>query len=423
MIFSDKQYTVAQQALEKLQTALLAVRAAGGDKQEWLRKIEADALESQISDIEVEIQEYEMLRDGQISFSERFSLADLPRILIQARIAQGMSQTELASALNMKPQQIQRYEATEYMGASLARLIEVSNLLGVRTTESFSTAEDDANGVYAWSGANTVAWDRFPGKEMIKRGWLSPGLGESTANAVRSYFDRVAGPQFASVLHRKKIRGENRPDEIALLAWQARILDIAQQRMAGAHLPVFEQDETWLPELRALTLSPDGPRKAVDLLWQHGIILAIEPHLPGSYLDGAAMLTADDKPVIGLTLRYDRLDNFWFVLFHELAHVFLHLFDSLHFDFFDEEGPVGDDHLEAEADAFALNALIADEDWARCLSRFALTDEAVKIDSERLGVHASIVAGRIRKERGDYTILTDLIGNGEVRARFMRGGP
>ena len=51
----------------------------------------------------------------------------------------------------------------------------------------------------------------------------------------------------------------------------------------------------------------------------------IARHLPGTYLDGAAMLSAFSQPVVALTLRYDRLDNFWFVLFHELAHVFLHL--------------------------------------------------------------------------------------------------
>ena len=70
--------------------------------------------------------EYDLLKSGQVSFSKTYALEELPRVLVQARIASGMSQTDLAEKLGMKPQQVQRYEATDYMGASLGRLIEIS---------------------------------------------------------------------------------------------------------------------------------------------------------------------------------------------------------------------------------------------------------------------------------------------------------
>ena len=117
------------------------------------------------------------------------------------------------------------------------------------------------------------------------------------------------------------------------------------------------------------------------------------------------MLDDEDRPVIGLTLRYDRLDNFWFVLFHELGHLFLHLFNGWCFDFFDEENASDTDSVEAEADKFALNALLPEKLWDQCLSRFALSEESVKIDADNLGIAPSIIAGRIRKELNDYTIL------------------
>ncbi|HIO99599.1 MAG TPA: ImmA/IrrE family metallo-endopeptidase, partial [Marinobacter salarius] len=107
--------------------------------------------------------------------------------------------------------------------------------------------------------------------------------------------------------------------------------------------------------------------------------------------------------------------NFWFVLMHELGHVFLHLFDSLNMDFFDEEDNAEDDDLEKEADQFALDRLINPDMWDLCLSRFSMTREAVLMDASNLGIHPSIVAGRIRKERNNYTILTDLVGQGAVR--------
>lgn len=130
------------------------------------------------------------------------------------------------------------------------------------------------------------------------------------------------------------------------------------------------------------------------------------------------MLDHAGRPVIGLTLRFDRLDNFWFVLLHELGHVFLHLMDGLRYDFFDEEDTSSDDKVEREADQFALDTLIPQEKWDECLSRFALSEEAVQIDAKTLGIDPSIIAGRIRKERNDYTILQGLIGQGQVASQF-----
>ena len=76
-------------------------------------------------------------------------------------------------------------------------------------------------------------------------------------------------------------------------------------------------------------MTDDGPRQARDYLNRAGIALIALPHLAHTYLDGAAFMVDGRNPVIALTLRYDRLDNFWFVLLHELAHLRLgHLTDE-----------------------------------------------------------------------------------------------
>ena len=93
-------------------------------------------VKSQISEMEADLAEYDFLKSGQVSFAETSSLSELPKVLVQARIAKGMSQTDLAEKLGMKPQQIQRYEATDYMSASLARLIEVAAVLEVKISKS-----------------------------------------------------------------------------------------------------------------------------------------------------------------------------------------------------------------------------------------------------------------------------------------------
>ena len=418
MIFSDRQHSVSKQQSAKLRDALDHA-LADERKHERLRKIEVKALKSQIAEIEREIADYELLKSGSFAFAESYSLADLPRTLIQARISQGLSQTDLAERLGMKPQQVQRYEATEYMSASLARLIEVADILKVRVSESFSVVPGPAKStLFAWSDATDVDWTRFPLQEMARRGWLQ---GNDLVEAARTYFLKEAGPQFATTLHRKKVRSGQAPNEFALLAWQARVLELARTEQEAGNVGEFDLDDTWLTELASLTRDEDGPQRARKLLLKNGVTLVVERHLSSTYLDGAAMLSPVGRPVVALTLRYDRLDNFWFVLFHELGHVFSHLYTSMRLDFFDEEDSTGSDGLEREADTFALERLIPETSWKQCLSRFALTEAAVRIDAEKLGIHPSIIAGRIRKERNDYLILNDLVGAGTVRSQLLEG--
>jgi HTH-type transcriptional regulator/antitoxin HigA len=418
MIYSEKQYSVSNDQLSKLRQAL-AVAQEHASNQPWLKQAEVDALKSQIADIEAELAEYGLLKSGQVSFSKTYALEELPRVLVQARIASGMSQTGLAEKLSMKPQQVQRYEATDYMGASLSRLIEVARTLGVKTSGSFEGSKQANSSVFVWGNADNVVWGQLPYREMMKRRWFDLPRGANPIEKVKEYFLHAAGPQFATALHRKKMHSGNMPNEYALLAWQARILERANAKIVTNQIGEFELDDRWLPELTRLTRKKDGPMRAQKLLAEKGIILVVEHHLPGTYLDGAAMLANSDTPVIGLTLRYDRLDNFWFVLMHELGHVFLHLSGGLRFDFFDEENTRDGDAIEVEADKFALNTLIPENLWDQCLSRFALSEEAVKLDAETIGITPSIIAGRIRKERGNYTILNDLVGSGQVRSQLQ----
>ena len=411
MIYSEEQYGISTDQLVKFKEALVAAtkQETEGD---WARSLEIDALKSQIAELEADLTHYDLLKSGEITVAKSHSLETLPSTLIQARIARGLSQSDLAEALDIEPQQVQRHEASEYIGASLDHLIKVANILNVHTAGLFETEAAHKGVVISWENADNVHWKEFPAREMVRRGWFDLPRGADLIEATKAYFLQAAGPHFASALHRKKIRGENLPRGYALLAWQTRVLERARARIEEWELPPFELDDRWLSDLVALTRRKDGPKRARKLLARKGIALVTEEHLQGTYLDGAAMLGHSGHPVIGLTLRYDRTDNFWFVLFHELGHVFLHLFGGIRYDFFDDDTSKAHDTIEGEADEFALNTLIPDNQWEQCLSRFALSEEAVRIDARNLNVDAGIIAGRIRRERGNYTILTDLIRSG-----------
>lgn len=419
MIHTDRQLNITREELEKLRAALVGHEAAGhAGEAEWLRQTHIDALRSQISEFETDIAEYELLRSGKIRVSEMASLQELPRALIRARIASGMSQSDLAERLNMKPQQIQRYESSNYMSASLARLIEVAGALGIRLTNSFGR-QDAASALVSWNGLDDVAWHLLPAKEMARRRWFDVPKGQSITDAARHYVVANAGSHLVSAFHRKKVRSGTSPDVYALLAWQARVFSVSSSMLEGGNFPEFKLNMTWLSEIVHFSCLDDGPARAKHALAERGIILVIEGHFENTYLDGAAMLGKDDVPIVALTLRHDRLDNFWFTLFHEIGHIFRHLAVGLRFDFFDEGDAALTDELEKEADEFALEILIPSSEWDQCLSRFVLTEEAVRIDASRLGVGPSIVAGRIRKERNDYTILTSLVGQGALRTQFV----
>ena len=116
-------------------------------------------------------------------------------------------------------------------------------------------------------------------------------------------------------------------------------------------------------ELVQLSTFEEGPLLARDFLRKQGIQFIVERHLPRTYLDGAVIMTDKINPVIGLTLRHDRIDNFWFTLIHELAHLSLHLEseNSIFYDDLDMEAE--DDPREREADDLAGEMLIPEEAW------------------------------------------------------------
>ena len=138
MIYSDKQLGVSTREMAKLNDALGSMQSEDS-RQEWVRKAEINALKSQIAELRADIKHYQVLKRGEITVAKSISLEELPSVLVQARIISGMSQSNLARALGTRPQQVQRYEAADYMGASLAKLIEVSRVLKVRVVGEFDS--------------------------------------------------------------------------------------------------------------------------------------------------------------------------------------------------------------------------------------------------------------------------------------------
>ena len=134
-----------------------------------------------------------------------------------------------------------------------------------------------------------------------------------------------------------------------LLAWQCRVIALAEKQSIKNKYKHNKITKDWLTKIAKLSRADDWKKKVIDYLHNYGIRLVVESHLPNTYLDGAAILLSDGSPVIGMTLRYDRLDNFWFVLFHELIHVMKHLHKGDIESIFDDLDEKAED-IEKEAD-------------------------------------------------------------------------
>lgn len=134
MIKNERQYRITKAQAARFARALSQLAEGPEETTQvhpLLRKAQEEALRSQLADLQAELAEYEAIRSGKRGAFELESVEELPGLLIRARIAAGLSQKELAKRLGLKEQQIQRYEATEYASASLARVMEVVRALGI----------------------------------------------------------------------------------------------------------------------------------------------------------------------------------------------------------------------------------------------------------------------------------------------------
>lgn len=367
-----------------------------------------------------EVNEFELLASGLHRIIPASSLSELPLGLIKARIARGLSQKDLGNLIGVKEQQIQRYESQNYKTASFAKLLEIASALDIQISPNvLLEAKSEEKNPPSSRLKDIISC--LPIEEMYKRGWFSYFQGtakEARINAsslIEEHFSDVFVEDLAA-FNRQCLRVDSSADAYSLIAWQLQALRISSSPQKIFNADLMSPD--WFEHLIGLSVHEEGPSLVKAHLEGAGISFIILPHLPKTYLDGAALSSPTGHPVVALTLRHDRLDNFWFVLLHELAHVKMHL--SLASSFFDDcevetqlvKG------IEREADSFASETLLPSAKWDISIARYLQSKESIINLSKELHIHPAIVAGRIRRETGNYVILKDLVGTGSVRRLF-----
>jgi len=271
--------------------------------------------------------------------------------------------------------------------------------------------------------SESTDWNRFPVSEMVKLGWL-PKAARSVGRAGKYLKDLIRRAGCAEVqptaLYRKNDRSRvnAKSDAWALQAWCWQALATAEASRPRKPYSRGTVTPGFLRQVVQLSVNDDGPVQASQFLAKHGIPLVTVRHLNRTYLDGAVLKLADGTPVVALTLRYDRIDNFWFCLLHELAHVGRHLDGGKDTVFVDDLNLQAVDVKESEADAWALEAAIPREAWESSSVQERPTPMAVVQFANKLHIHPAIVAGRVRFERKNFRMLSHFVGNGEIRRHF-----
>jgi transcriptional regulator with XRE-family HTH domain len=137
MIKNDRQYSLSKAQIRLFESAIAEINAqripSGLDRK--FPDVQRKALESQLQELNSEVQEYEALKAGKVTTFEANSLDDLPTLLVKARIARGITHKELANRLNVKEQQVQRWESNDFSGASIENLKAIADALGVAFTQ------------------------------------------------------------------------------------------------------------------------------------------------------------------------------------------------------------------------------------------------------------------------------------------------
>jgi HTH-type transcriptional regulator/antitoxin HigA len=259
----------------------------------------------------------------------------------------------------------------------------------------------------------------LPIAAMAKRGWIAADDPQNlrVVEAELVKFFGVGSPDQIEILpHAARKTMVNTDPTPSQMAWLYRVKAIAEDLM----MPKYSSSalERTLPKLHALTTAPEEVRHVPRLLADCGIRFAIVESLPAAKIDGVCFWLDDLSPVVGLSLRYDRIDNFWFVLRHELEHVRLgHGRAAMILDTELEGGRAGQGpdvpEEEREANRAAQEFCVPSAKMDAFVSRKApfFSERDLIGFAKLLRVHPGIVAGQLQHKTGRYDRFRQHLAN------------
>lgn len=242
--------------------------------------------------------------------------------------ARGWSQRVLAVVLNVSETTLNKIingnQALEAeMALDLSKIFDVPPEKFLELQQNYNLAQARLLVVESPDLATRAQiFGTLPIPDMIKRGWLDTDDIRDfpkVESSLSKFFGVSSVKEIEIFPHAAKKMNVACPASPAQIAWLYRVKEIAGEMLTARYSE--NAVKSAVPKLMELRISPPAARKASRILAECGIRFVIVEALPGANIDGVCFWLTDKKPVIGMSFRYDRVDNFWFVLRHELEHV------------------------------------------------------------------------------------------------------
>lgn len=170
--------------------------------------------------------------------------------------------------------------------------------------------------------ARAQIFGALPIAEMIKRGWLRiDNIKDvpSVERALVGFFGVETIDEIEVLPHAAKKTNVSEHVTPVQLAWLYRVKKMAEDQMVDRYSPASV--ERAIAEIHTLISAAEEARKVPRILREHGIRFVVVESLAAAKIDGVCFWLNDMAPVVGMSMRHDRLDNFFFVLRHEMEHV------------------------------------------------------------------------------------------------------
>lgn len=246
-----------------------------------------------------------------------------------------------------------------------------------------------------------------PIKEMVRRGWLTDSENIDVVEQQVMRFFRVQTLEEPTVFRRAAARTSTGSAAFtpAQTAWLFRARQLAETLPVGRFDPASFQSK--LPDLKALLRNAEDVRQVPPFLAGIGVRCVVVEHLAETRIDGACFWLDDRQPVVALSLRFDRIDFFWFTLLHELGHVYAG--DGKHEPIQPDIDLVGDlvggetdssvpkPEIERQADAFATSFMVPDSELASFINRVRPLFSKQRVDdfASVQKVHPGLIVGQL----------------------------
>lgn len=344
-----------------------------------------------------------------------FSLTGVPHpgeFIREELEARGWLQRDLAYILGVTEQTVNMIVSGKRgispdMAMALGDAFDVSPAFFANLQKSYemANAREPDPGI-----ANRARWQTaYPVREMIRRGWLEASSQDLMEAQMMRFFEVNRVDDIPHLPHAAR-KTNYRKIPPMQLAWLFRVRQIAKEMV----VPRYSEKSLLqaVDHLRALTVDPEETRHVPRIIAECGVRFALVETLPGAKIDGVTLWLDNQSPVIGMTIRYDRVDNFWFVLRHEIEHVLKKHGKTVGIVDVELEGArasVDADIPEEEriANAAAQNFCVPNDEMESFFVRKApyFYERDVVGFSRRIQRHPGLVVGQIQRRTGQWNFL------------------